>query len=192
MTGAWFPRRGWNPATLVIDSRPLIIRAVRLLHIRTCGLLLTAHYPLQPPYILFFSLFMICAGLTLPRTSGTCSFARNKFRRRLTVRSSSPLTDYSLFYYFLLWFTVAIVSLAFIFVHGIDYVNWPRLQPLTDIIYYDGPGFRSARKGTGLGLPAVEKLKEGATERAKAIAEQHRRVKSKRLEEIEMGTKRVD
>lgn len=32
MTGAWFPRRGWNPATLVIDSRPLIIRAVCILH----------------------------------------------------------------------------------------------------------------------------------------------------------------
>ncbi|KAI0662534.1 SacI homology domain-containing protein [Cubamyces menziesii] len=149
MTGAWFPRRGWNPATLVVDRRPLLIRA--------------------PPYILFFSLFMICAGLTLPRTS-----------------------DYSLFYYFLLWFTVAAISLAFIFVHGIEYVNWPRLQPLTDVIYYEGPGFRSGRKGMGLGLPALEKLKEGAAEQAKAIAEQHRRVKSKRLEEIEMGTKRVD
>ncbi|KAI0828341.1 SacI homology domain-containing protein [Trametes gibbosa] len=125
MTGAWFPRRGWNPATLVIDSRP-------------------AHHP-RAPYILSFSLFMICAGLTLPRTSGTLL----------------------LLYYFLLC-----VHLP----HGIDYVNWPRLQPLTDIIYYDGPGFRSARKGTGLGLPALE----------------NRRVKSKRLEEIEMGTKRVD
>lgn len=102
------------------------------------------------------------------------------------------MSDYSLLYYFLLWFLLATVSLVFIFLHGIDYVNWPRLQPLTDIIYYDGPGFRSARKGTGLGLPALEKFKEGATERAKVIADQHRRVKSKRLEEIEMGTKRVD
>ena len=50
------------------------------------------------------------------------------------------------------------VSLAFIFVHGIDYVNWPRLQPLTDIIYYDGPGYRAHRHGMGLGLPALEKL----------------------------------
>ncbi len=31
----------------------------------------TSHLPVQPPYVLFFSLFMICAGLTLPRTSGT-------------------------------------------------------------------------------------------------------------------------
>lgn len=38
----------------------------------------------------------------------------------------------------------------------------------------------------------MENLKEGAAAQAKAIAEQHRRVKSKRLEEIEMGTKRVD
>ena len=76
--------------------------------------------------------------------------------------------------------------------HGIEYVNWPRLQPLTDVIYYEGPGFRSGRKGMGLGLPALENLKEGAVAQAKAIAEQHRRVKSKRLDEIEMGTKRVD
>ncbi|TBU64759.1 SacI homology domain-containing protein [Dichomitus squalens] len=137
MTGAWWPRRGWNPATLVVDRRPLIIRA--------------------PPYILLFSLFMICAGLTLPRTS-----------------------DYSLFYYFLLWFSLVLVSLAFIFVHGIDYVNWPRLQPLTDIIYYDGPGFRAAHHGKGLGLPALERFKAGDKE--------HRRAKSKKLDEIEMGS----
>ncbi|RPD81689.1 hypothetical protein L226DRAFT_527952 [Lentinus tigrinus ALCF2SS1-7] len=151
MTGAWWPRRGWNPSTLVVDTRPLILRA--------------------PPYVLFFSLFMICAGLTLPRTS-----------------------DYSLFYYFLLWFTLAAVSLLFIFLHGIDYVNWPRLLPLTDIIYYDGPGYRAARHGMGLGLPALEKIKVKAAAQARSMAEQpHRRAKSKRLEEIEMGTKeRVD
>ena len=37
------------------------------------------HVRWQPPYILFFSLFMICAGLTLPRTSGmtsACPFQR--------------------------------------------------------------------------------------------------------------------
>lgn len=93
----------------------------------------------------------------------------------------------------MLWFTLAAVSLLFIFMHGIDYVNWPRLLPLTDIIYYDGPGFRSHRHGMGLGLPALEKIKAGAAAQAKSMGEQHRRVKSKRLEEIEMGTKeRVD
>ncbi|KAI0762688.1 SacI homology domain-containing protein [Fomes fomentarius] len=146
MTGAWWPRRGWNPSTLVVDRRPLIIRA--------------------PPYILLFSLFMICAGLTLPRTS-----------------------DYSLFYYFLLWFSLAFISLLFIFIHGIDYVNWPRLQPPTDIIYYDGPGYRSGHRGKGFGL-----FQNLTTRQANGFGEQqHRRAKSKRLEEIEMGTKeRVD
>ena len=67
------------------------------------------------------------------------------------------------------------ISLAFIFVHGIDYVNWPRLQPLTDIIYYDGPGYRAHRHGMGLGLPALEKLKAGAMASAKTMAEQQHR-----------------
>ncbi|PIL29655.1 hypothetical protein GSI_08292 [Ganoderma sinense ZZ0214-1] len=140
MTGAWWPRRGWNPATLVVDRRPLIIRA--------------------PPYMLFFSLFMICAGLTLPRTS-----------------------DYSLFYYFLLWVTLVVVSTAFIFIHGIDYVSWPRLLPPTDIIYYDGPGFRSAHHGKGLALPALEKAAS-----AGVGEKEHRRARSKKLDEIEMGS----
>ena len=55
------------------------------------------------------------------------------------------------------------VSLAFIFLHGIDYVNWPRLQPLTDIIYYDGPGYRSAHHGKGIAgyFPQLEGQKAG-------------------------------
>lgn len=28
MTGTWTPRRGWHPATLVADRRPLVVRAV--------------------------------------------------------------------------------------------------------------------------------------------------------------------
>ncbi|KAI1797590.1 SacI homology domain-containing protein [Ganoderma leucocontextum] len=139
MTGTWWPRRGWNPATLVVDRRPLVIRA--------------------PPYILLFSLFMICAGLTLPRTS-----------------------DYSLLYYFLLWISLVVVTTAFIFIHGIDYVSWPRLLPPTDIIYYDGPGFRSAHHGKGLGLPALEKAQASVGEK------EHRRARSKKLDEIEMGS----
>lgn len=73
MTGAWWPRRGWNPATLVVDRRPLIIRAVSLLDAPAVGDThphFFFHNPFQPPYTLFFSLFMTCAGLTLPRTSG--------------------------------------------------------------------------------------------------------------------------
>ena len=72
------------------------------------------------------------------------------------------------------------ISLAFIFVHGIDYVNWQRLQPLTDIIYYDGPGYRAGHHGKGLGLPALEKFK--------VADKDHRRARSKKLDEIEMGS----
>ncbi|EAU93141.1 inositol/phosphatidylinositol phosphatase [Coprinopsis cinerea okayama7 len=107
VTGTWVP--GKSPSAslfLVADRRPLIIRSM--------------------PAAAYFSLFMICAGMTLPRSS-----------------------DYSLFYYFLLWFTVFTAAMTFILIHGIDYVAWPRLNPLTDIIYYNGPGFRSARNGMG-------------------------------------------
>ncbi|CCM01619.1 uncharacterized protein FIBRA_03680 [Fibroporia radiculosa] len=147
MTGVFVPRRGWVPAALVRDRRPLIVRAV--------------------PYGLGFSLFMVFAGLTLPRTS-----------------------DYSLFYYFVLWFSLVALSLVFVFAHGIDYVNWPRLVPLTEIIYYNGPGYRSGNNGKGFSIPAlnIDKLKAASGSQAKG----HRRAKSK-LEEIEMGTKeRID
>ena len=96
-------------------------------------------------------------------------------------------TDYSLLYCFLLWFTLISISLAFIFIHGIEYVNWPRLVPLTDIIHYDGPGYRSANKGKGFGIPALD-VKIGS----KVLAKTRKRAGS-RLEEIEMGSKlRVD
>lgn len=108
VTGVWIPRKSPSSSLFLIsDTRPLITRSM--------------------PAIASFSLFMICAGLTLPRSS-----------------------DYSLFYYFLLWLTLFSMALAFITIHGIDYVAWPRLNPLTDIIYYNGPGFRSAHHGKGL------------------------------------------
>ncbi|KAK1229807.1 Phosphoinositide phosphatase sac1 [Marasmius sp. AFHP31] len=108
VTGNWVPRM--NPSSaifLITDPRSLVVRSM--------------------PAIASFSTFMICAGMTLPRTS-----------------------DYSLLYYFILWFALLALSVAFIFIHGILYVSWPRLIPLTDTIYYDGPGFRSARHGMGL------------------------------------------
>ncbi|OCH96696.1 hypothetical protein OBBRIDRAFT_830093 [Obba rivulosa] len=151
MTGAWVPRRGWAPSALVRDDRTLIIRSA--------------------PYAMNFSLFMICAGLTLPRTS-----------------------DYSLFYYFLLWFTILALSLVFIFAHGIEYVNWPRLLPLTDIIYYEGPGFRSGHRGKGMGLPVLDSVKNKAGMKARELADSHRRTRSK-LWKLEAGAKekeRVD
>ncbi|KAH7883796.1 SacI homology domain-containing protein [Phlebopus sp. FC_14] len=150
VTGAWTPRE--NPITatsLLADSRPLIVRSV--------------------PYILSFSIFMICAGLTLPRTS-----------------------DYSLLYYFMLWLFVASLSIMFMMIHGIDYVSWPRLIPPTDIIYYEGPGFRSAHHGKGFTGPLAQRFRFKVTANGTAKGRK-RALTASGIEEIEMGTKkRVD
>jgi hypothetical protein len=98
------------------------------------------------PVVASFSLFMICAGMTLPRTSGVFS---SDFRSKYVFNWLFGSIDYSLFYYFMLWFTLLAVGLLFILIHGIAYVSWPRLIPPTDIIYYSGPGFRSANNGKG-------------------------------------------
>ncbi|GLB36461.1 putative sacI homology domain containing protein [Lyophyllum shimeji] len=143
MTGNWVPRK--NPAAslfLVTDARPLITRSI--------------------PVIASFSLFMICAGLTLPRTS-----------------------DYSLLYYFLLWFSLLAITLAFMVIHGIDYVAWPRLIPPTDIIYYTGPGFRSGHHGKGL------KDNFGLAKRARWLGTPRGRVGADHMELGDMK-KRVD
>jgi len=135
-TGSWVPQTG--PAliqTLLVDNRPLHVRSI--------------------PYILSFSIFMVFAGLTLPRTS-----------------------DYSLVYYFSIWLALIVFSLGYIFLHGIYYVAWPRLNPPTEAIYYNGPGFRSSRRGFGW------LIKQGG------MAPVHR----VKLEEVEMGNikKRID
>jgi hypothetical protein len=150
VTGTWIPRK--NPSTamfLVTDNRSLLIRSM--------------------PYVTFVSLFMICAGLTLPRTS-----------------------DYSLFYYFLLWFCFASLSLTFIFIHGIEYVSWPRLIPPTDVIYYNGPGFRSGHNGKGINKSNFDAEQLNSKASAKWLSTGRKRTTS-RIEEIELGTKkRVD
>ena len=104
------------------------------------------------------------------------------------VCSPLPSLDYSLFYYFLLWFFLFAIAMTFVIIHGIDYVSWPRLNPLTDVIYYEGPGFRSGHHGKGLSGKEEPSWKKGrlqsSTKRAKALA----------VEEVELGTmkKRVD
>jgi phosphatidylinositol 4-phosphatase len=139
------------------------------------------HANCQVPYVTSFSLFMICAGLTLPRTSGVSD-----------LFLVSPLTDnytsldYGLYYYFIFWFILFSISLIFIFIHGIEYVSWPRLIPLTNIIYYGGPGYRSAHHGKGIG--GTQRIAKTLT-----VSKAGRRRAASRLEEIEMGTKkRVD
>ena len=77
------------------------------------------------------------------------------------------------------------LSLSFIISHGIEYVNWPRLIPLDEIIHYDGPGFRKAFNGRGFGIPALDT-------KVKSWTSKQRKLKS-RIDEIEMGSKiRVD
>jgi len=106
------------------------------------------------PYICAFSLFMILAGLTLPRTS-----------------------HYSLTYYFLLWCLIFSLSFFYIRAHGVEYVSWPRLNPLDDVIYYDGPGFRSRKAPSH---PAHQP----AVARGRLTTSKPQRVG---MEEIEMG-----
>lgn len=130
----------------------------------------------QMPYVLFYSLFMICAGLTLPRTSGLFT------RPQIDVNFDCLIiTDYSLFYYFMFWLTFLSISLIFIFINGIEYVSWPRLIPPTDTVYYNGPGFRSAHNGKGFRLSSRTRKLVGRR-RAGSI-----------MQQIELGAKkRVD
>jgi len=153
VTGVWSPRKNLiTTVSLLADTRPLVIRSL--------------------PYIVSFSLFMICAGLTLPRTS-----------------------DYSLSYYFMLWLVVANLAITFIMIYGIEYVSWPRLIPPTEIIYYEGPGFRSAHHGKGFQGSFAEKFGlSGKVFPVNAAPTARRRTLTlSKMEEIEMGTKqRVD
>lgn len=126
------------------------------------------------PYVLSFAIFMILAGLTLPRSSGLSLFS--SISNQLTVHRA----DYSLKLYFMIWFSLAFATFVYIRAHGVEYVSWPRLKPLDDVIYYDGPGFRS-RKGPKHPLHLTT---EGA-QRGRLTA-----VRPYRVEEIEMGVKK--
>lgn len=113
---------------------------------------------------------MILAGLTLPRTS----------RASLFYSQSSKLTrvaDYSLTYYFLLWCLVFFLSFFYIRAHGVEYVSWPRLNPLDDVIYYDGPGFRSRKAPS-------HHAHQSSVARGRPTTSKPQRVG---MEEIEMG-----
>jgi phosphatidylinositol 4-phosphatase len=133
------------------------------------------------PYIAWYSLFMILAGLTLPRTSST-PISPVTCTVRLTL-----LSAYSLFYYHLFWFILFAASTAFIFLHGTEFVAWPRLLPPTDVLMYTGPGYRARYKGKTIGVPVLDAKK------AKWMTQGHRRAESK-AEELEMGNlrKRTD
>jgi len=42
--------------------------------------------------------------------------------------------------------------------HGVDYVAWPRLRPLTDTINYSGKGYFSGRHGRGFAASGGHKV----------------------------------
>jgi phosphatidylinositol 4-phosphatase len=97
----------------------------------------------------------------------------------------------------LFWTILLFLSLAFIVIHGIDFVSWPKLIPLDGVIYYTGPGYRSAHNGKGIG--GGEKLKVGLSQSVKWLNSGKRRAGSRvRMEEGDipmavMGNKkRVD
>ena len=89
----------------------------------------------------------------------------------------------------MVWFVILGISAGFIFAHGMDYVAWPRLVSLTDVIFYEGPGYRSCKRrrvwngrGKGGGLKVGEV----------SSGEGRKRIVSG-VSEVEMGTrKRID
>lgn len=95
----------------------------------------------------------------------------------------------------MLWLVVAALAITLIMVYGIEYVSWPRLIPPTDVIYYEGPGYRSGNHGKGLKGSFAQKFGlSGKVFSANAAPIARKRALTvNRMEEIEMGTKqRVD
>ncbi|KAG8905656.1 hypothetical protein FRB99_008497 [Tulasnella sp. 403] len=145
-TGAWVAHGGPTGASsLISDNRPLVIQSM--------------------PYVLFFSLVMIAAGLSLPRTS-----------------------LYPLVYFLTFWTVVLALSALYIFSHGVEYVSWPRLNPPIEAILYDGPGYKTGPHGRGkfmhrLPLPKwVKSRLLGTMKRMPVVSG------LQRLEEVEMAS----
>ncbi|KAG8993274.1 hypothetical protein FRB90_000734 [Tulasnella sp. 427] len=79
------------------------------------------------------------------------------------------------------------VSLFYIFSHGIEYVNWPKLNPPIESIFYEGPGFKTVQHGRGkefrwIPVPRWVKIRSIQPFPKVSTPVLHK------LEEIEMGT----
>lgn len=74
--------------------------------------------------------------------------------------------------------SLATAAFAYIRTHGVEYVSWPRLKRLDDVIYYDGPGFRSRKAPKHPNY--TDTAKRGRLTSARPY----------RIEEIEMGSKK--
>ncbi|PWZ02824.1 putative SAC1-recessive suppressor of secretory defect [Testicularia cyperi] len=131
-TGAWQPSKGLPHP----DQRALLVRAM--------------------PWVMLFSVVMIVASLVLPReTAATTVSSVAGPSAGHAVKSS---TSTSTVYFSTIWLVVLVASFQYMVARGLDYVAWPTLNRPNDIIFYDGPGFRSGRKGrTGVVSPFSDK-----------------------------------
>jgi len=130
---------------------------------RTSSLLTDIRPPLvrAVPYILFFSLLIIAATLSFTGTG---------------VLSGM--------YFLTFWATLAVVCVIYIFSHGVEYVNWPRLNPPLDAIYYDGPGYKTRPHGRGR---VLSKLPLPFWIKAQMMSMRRKMPTLHKLDEIEMG-----
>lgn len=141
------------------------------------------------PYVAFFSALVMASALSF---SGVPGMLQERFAFRLVANT----TFLVLAYIIALCASVFAISLLYIFSHGIEYVNWPKLNPPVEAIFYEGPGFRSTQHGRGKEfrwVPLPQWARSGLVRpvHKASVPVLHR------LEEIEMGTgvgskKRVD
>ncbi|KAG8962908.1 hypothetical protein FRC03_003637 [Tulasnella sp. 419] len=118
------------------------------------------------PYILGLSIAIFVTSLSLPQSLTSMAYLR------------------------ILCLIFASLSALYIFIHGIEYVAWPRLNPPVDVIHYDGPGYKSPQRGRGqitANLPIPKWIRKHLVSSMKSSSSWNK------LEEVEMGTKmRVD
>lgn len=75
----------------------------------------------------------------------------------VTFVSSGYVSASLIFLYFDV--AVLIATTYYITAHGVDYVAWPRLQPLSDTINYTGKGYSSGRRGRGFASSSTKAFK---------------------------------
>jgi hypothetical protein len=117
-----------------------------------------------------------------------CLFAKlggeHSVFRKHNILLTYCLVALSLTYPFLFFGTLFALSFLYILDRGVEYVNWPKLLPPTDIIQYDGPGFRTGPHGRGKGL---SKLPIPLSLRRLWMNGRRKASIPHKLEEIEMG-----
>ncbi|CAD6582654.1 MAG: hypothetical protein CYPHOPRED_002091 [Cyphobasidiales sp. Tagirdzhanova-0007] len=96
------------------------------------------------PYVFFAALSVVAVSIGFSR------FMSKYVPRSRTIFLLSVLVEAGSGYYLV--------------AHGVDYVAWPRLQPLTDTINYQGKGFSSGRHGRGFAAGGNHKLSQLAAQ----------------------------